>query len=165
MEKIAYHPIVEHSFFIGDYKFLNSFKKSMGNSEDIVIKPGISFGFSHPATTIMLQLLNDEWLSQKKRALDIGCGSGILSIFLERKGLKKIYAIDIDPYIIKETIDNVKNNVCKKKVIKVLLKDIFFLKKPFDLIVANVPINVHMLVATHIKRLLKKKVCYFVVVY
>ncbi|MCX7990859.1 MAG: 50S ribosomal protein L11 methyltransferase [Proteobacteria bacterium] len=122
--------------------------------EGVNICPGISFGFNHPATVIMLELLTEESSVRKVRALDIGVGSGILSIFLAKRGVRKIYSIDIDPYILKEAKRNIKNNIRKKRVINLLLKDISFLKKKFSLITANVPVNVHTLIADDVKRLL-----------
>ncbi len=90
------------------------------------------------------------------RALDVGSGSGLLSIFLIKKGLKKVYALDIDPYIIEEAKKNYKKNVAKKRAIRFLIKDLCFFKKRFPMILANVPINVHMLISCDVKRLLDK---------
>lgn len=94
--------------------------------------------------------------NKKFRALDIGCGSGILSIFLFKKGTKKIFSVDIDPFIIKEAKKNIRDNIMKKRAVKIFLKDISFFKKHFQLIIANVPINVHSLIRDDVKRLLTK---------
>ncbi len=131
---------------------------SLSNSH-INIKPGIAFGFDHPATLAMLHLLRDENFNKPvQRALDLGCGSGILSIYLSKvKNVKKIYALDIDPFVLKEAKSNFKSNIKKKRAAIFLLNDFSLLKEPFHIIVANVPINVHILLHSHISRLLTYK--------
>lgn len=73
------------------------------------LKPGPGFGdLSHPTTHLALDLLLP--LAFGKIVLDIGCGSGILSLAAAAAGAKHAYGIDIDPESIHHSIDNAKIN-------------------------------------------------------
>lgn len=134
------------------------FKRSgMVSKNHIIITPGVSFGYDHPATILMIKkLLNLSEFYKGKRILDVGAGTGILSLVMVKKGAKKIIGLDICPFVVKEAMKNVKKNHIKRKKIQILLKDISLLRKKFSFVVANVPINVHELVSTSIKKLLYK---------
>ncbi|HET8808723.1 MAG TPA: 50S ribosomal protein L11 methyltransferase, partial [Flavobacteriaceae bacterium] len=81
---------------------------------DIVIEPKMSFGTGHHATTYMMAqlILENEW--NGKSVLDMGCGTGVLAILTEKKGAKKIDAIDIDNWCYQNTLENVERNNCSK---------------------------------------------------
>jgi len=108
---------------------------------DIVIEPKMSFGTGHHETThLMIQQLLDLELSEKS-VLDMGCGTGILAIFAEKKGANKIDAIDIDPWCYENSIENTKKNGCNK--ISVYKGDASLLDgKDYDVIIANINRNV-----------------------
>jgi len=108
---------------------------------DIVIEPKMSFGTGHHETThMMIQHLLDLDLHDKK-ALDMGCGTGILAIFAEMKGAKPIDAIDIDNWCYQNSLENCDRNQCKH--ISVYEGDVSLLKnKKYDLIIANINRNI-----------------------
>ncbi|SEB77559.1 [LSU ribosomal protein L11P]-lysine N-methyltransferase [Tenacibaculum sp. MAR_2009_124] len=108
---------------------------------DIVIEPKMSFGTGHHETTyMMLQHLLDLDVSDKK-VLDMGCGTGILAIFVEMKGAKPIDAIDIDTWCYTNSLENVERNNCNN--ISVFEGDSLLLKdRKYDLIIANINRNI-----------------------
>ena len=110
---------------------------------DIVIEPKMSFGTGHHETThLMIQHLTDLDL-EKKTVLDMGCGTGILAIFAEMKGAKKLDAIDIDDWCYKNSLENVERNHCKN--ISVYKGDASLLEnKRYDVIIANINRNILM---------------------
>ncbi|MHB1197582.1 MAG: 50S ribosomal protein L11 methyltransferase [Lutibacter sp.] len=108
---------------------------------DIVIEPKMSFGTGHHETThMMVQHLLDLDVAGKK-VLDMGCGTGILSIFAEMKGAKPIDAIDIDNWCYQNSLENMERNNCKH--IAVYEGDASLLKnKKYELIIANINRNI-----------------------
>lgn len=79
---------------------------------DFILKPGPGFGdASHPSTRLVLQMM--EQAIQPGAVLDVGCGSGILSIAAAKLGGSPVYAIDIDPEAIRHTIENISINDIK----------------------------------------------------
>ena len=80
------------------------------NKKIIKIDPGAAFGTgSHPSTSLCLEKMENLFLS-KKKVLDIGSGSGILSITARCLGAKEISAIDNDYLAIKSTQSNYQLN-------------------------------------------------------
>ena len=76
------------------------------NKKIIKIDPGAAFGTgSHPSTYLCLEKMENFKLSGKK-VLDIGSGSGILSVTARSFGAKEICAIDNDYLAIKSTKTN-----------------------------------------------------------
>lgn len=66
------------------------------SGEVIELLPGAGFGdYSHPTTKLMVSLMASYIPHQI--VLDIGCGSGILSVAAAKMGAKKVFACDIDP--------------------------------------------------------------------
>jgi len=71
--------------------------------------PGPGFGdYSHPTTQLMLDLMPNQ--VKNKTVIDIGCGSGILSIAAYYLGAKDVYAVDIDSNALEHTLNNLQHN-------------------------------------------------------
>lgn len=69
------------------------------------LKPGPGFGdLSHPTTRLTLHLLGHQLENQT--VIDIGCGSGILTIAAAALGASKAYGIDIDPEALEHSREN-----------------------------------------------------------
>jgi len=117
------------------------FHENINLKYDIVIEPKMSFGTGHHETThMMVQHLIDLDLENKK-ALDMGCGTGILAIFAEMKGANPVDAIDIDNWCYQNSLENVERNKCKN--ISVFEGDSSLLiNKKYDVIIANINRNI-----------------------
>ncbi len=74
------------------------------------VNPGMSFGTgSHETTKLCIEAL-EKIIKEGDSVLDLGCGSGILSIISMMLGAKKAYAVDIDPNAVDIAINNAKMN-------------------------------------------------------
>ncbi|MCE1248910.1 MAG: 50S ribosomal protein L11 methyltransferase [Firmicutes bacterium] len=72
------------------------------------IEPRMAFGSGFHPTTRLTILLEEKYVKPGVKVLDMGCGSGILSILASMLGAGRIYAVDNDPIAIRETEENVK---------------------------------------------------------
>jgi ribosomal protein L11 methyltransferase len=108
---------------------------------EIIIEPNMAFGTGNHETTatIVESILQNDLTG--KTILDMGCGTGILSILASMKGAKHITAIDIDKWSYEGTKENAKLNNIKN--IDIFLGDAQLLNhQKFDLIFANIHKNV-----------------------
>jgi len=75
-----------------------------GPSLSFRMKPGPGFGdLSHPTTRLMLHLMPAHIHSP---VIDIGCGSGVLSLAARKRGAPFVYGVDIDPDILAHAKEN-----------------------------------------------------------
>lgn len=105
----------------------------------IEIDPGMAFGTgTHPSTQMCLQFLEEviPFLPENPSVLDVGTGSGILTIAARKMGVEKIAAIDIDPVAISCARANARANRAGRGIsFRTGTPD--GLKASFDLVVAN----------------------------
>ncbi len=74
----------------------------------VVIDPGRAFGTgAHPTTMLCIELLAD---IGRGSLLDVGCGSGVLSIAALRLGFAPVVAVDVDPVAVDVTRANAAAN-------------------------------------------------------
>jgi methylase of polypeptide subunit release factors len=91
-----------------------------------------------PYTLALAEQLSDKGAT---RALDIGCGSGMIAILLALQGVAEVWAVDIDAQAIAATAANALLNRVAQRVTP-LASDVYKALPPglrFDLIVANPP--------------------------
>jgi ribosomal protein L11 methyltransferase len=87
----------------------------------VVIDPGRAFGTGgHPTTQLCLQLLQDE---ERGSVLDVGCGSGVLSIAAAKLGFAPVVAIDFDEQAVEATMRNAADNGVQVEVARADLRD------------------------------------------
>ena len=80
-------------------------------SEKIIeIDPGMAFGTGTHATTRMCIELIEKYLKPEHSFMDVGCGSGILSIAAGLCGCRKVYGFDIDPDAVRVAEENIRKN-------------------------------------------------------
>ena len=89
-----------------------TWKEYKATVTDIVLNldPGMAFGTGHhPTTRACLEML-EEHVKPGTRMLDVGCGSGILSIAAAKLGAGGVVGIEIDPVGVGVARSNVKHN-------------------------------------------------------
>ncbi|MDP8254595.1 MAG: 50S ribosomal protein L11 methyltransferase [Candidatus Alcyoniella australis] len=105
-------------------------------SELLVIDPGMAFGTGgHESTRLMLRLL-DERIARGDvtSVLDVGCGSGILSIACAKLGVARVDGCDTDP----EAVSASRENAVANGVQVGWAGSIEEFPGPYDLVLANI---------------------------
>jgi ribosomal protein L11 methyltransferase len=104
----------------------------------IDLDPGMAFGTGlHPTTRLCLLALEERAArGPLGRALDVGCGSGILSIAAVRLGATRARGLDIDPIAVEATDANARHNRVGKRV-RAREGTLPSGDGPFDLVLAN----------------------------
>ena len=68
-----------------------------GGRKQVILDPGLTFGTgAHPSTQMVMEAM-EHTVAPGARCLDLGSGSGILSITALRLGAEKAVGVDIDP--------------------------------------------------------------------
>ena len=83
-----------------------------GHEKDVVLQidPGITFGTGkHETTQLCIKALG-KYLKGGEKVLDVGCGSGILSMVALKKGAKVVTGTDIDPACVDAVRENLTRN-------------------------------------------------------
>jgi len=85
----------------------------------VKIDPGMAFGTgTHPTTQLCLELMEKEYANQPPTCvIDVGCGSGILSIAAIKLGTPTVLGVDIDAGSVKNSRENADANKVEDELI------------------------------------------------
>ena len=128
----------------------------------LILDPGLTFGTGNHATTRMCLTALEKTVRGGERVLDVGCGSGILSIAAVRLGAASALAVDIDPQCLTVARDNAALNNIGPDTYTVrvgdLLTDEAFrasLGGGYDLLLANIVADVIIALAPLVRTLVR----------
>ena len=118
----------------------------------ISIDPGMAFGTGHHPTTRMCMELLEQLIEPGCRVLDLGCGSGILSILAAKLGASDVFGLEIDPIAAAVAESNVRENGVHDvvEIREATLPNPRAVPGGYDLLVANVSAKVITDLAEHI---------------
>ena len=128
---------------------------------DLLIDPALAFGSGHHESTNMCLALLSELARDGMSALDVGCGSGILSIAMKKLGAK-VSACDTDEQAVSATQQNAEKNGVQ--IDKIWLGSVSSpneqgssaaAQPQFDLVVANIIADVILILSADLKKALK----------
>ena len=119
----------------------------------MLIEPKMSFGTGHHQTTHMMIQWLLETPSNHADVLDMGCGTGILGILAGMRGAKSVHGIDVDTWCIENTLENAQRNGV---VMTADLGGSEVLSGTYDLIIANINLNVLLADIAHYEKALRK---------
>lgn len=116
----------------------------------VTLDPGMAFGTgTHPTTQLCLEWLealqssNPEGLPPYRTLIDIGCGSGILSIAALKLGVERALAVDVDAVAVRSSLENAQTNGVADRIevgfgsVAEIHLGMFSLQKG-DIVVANI---------------------------
>jgi ribosomal protein L11 methyltransferase len=110
----------------------------------ILLDPGLVFGTgTHPTTRDCLEALETAACSKQiKTVLDLGTGTGLLSLAAARLGSKRVVAVDLNLLAARTTVRNVQLNQLEDRVVIVQAKAEDVIAYPADLLIANIHYDV-----------------------
>jgi ribosomal protein L11 methyltransferase len=118
---------------------------------------------THETTKMCLELLEDN-MKLGDDVLDLGCGSGILSVAAKLLGAESVTAVDFDPVSVKATTENAAiNDVKINAVLGDVLNDANLFNsiklsddKRYDIVLANIVADVLISIAPKVRDLISR---------
>jgi ribosomal protein L11 methyltransferase len=99
---------------LGKVTIVPAWEEYQEKAGEVVIRidPGMAFGTgTHETTRLVMKIMQDV-ITGGEKVLDVGCGSGILSICASKLGALSCNAYDIDPVAVKVTRENAVTSGC-----------------------------------------------------
>lgn len=128
---------------IGGIRFVHPWD-SVLQTGDLLLDPSVVFGSGlHPTSATCVEFMSGLIKSgDVHRALDLGSGTGILSMAAAFSGVRKITAVEKNRLAYKVTRENVKLNGFEE-IIEVCLGEArVYLDRPAEMVMANLPFSV-----------------------
>ena len=123
-----------------------SWKAYEPKETEVVLKldPGMAFGTGHHPTTRTCLALLEGLIRPGMDVLDVGCGSGILSILAAKLGAGTVLGIDNDPVAGRVAQSNVIENgvASKARIVEGSLQSLVIKSDSYDVVVANISAKV-----------------------
>lgn len=157
-----------HTFSIGDLYIKPTWEEvteEMKGHPVLSIDPGTAFGTgSHETTRLVIKQIQ-KYVKEGMEVLDVGCGSGILSVVALKYGAKHAFGTDLDPNAIIASEENSEVNGIKPEQFKVIEGNIIDDPKvqedagfeKYDIVVANILADVLEPLSKEITQHMKKE--------
>lgn len=121
----------------------------------VAIDPGMAFGTgTHESTALCIELL-EKYISKGCRVIDVGCGSGILSVVAAKLGAGVVEAYDLQAEAVDITRENAKLNGVDRVVKAQRANLLDAAKDRVDIIVSNIVADVIIRMSPRAARHLK----------
>lgn len=127
---------------LGKVTIVPAWEKYDAKEGEVIIRmdPGMAFGTGTHETTRLVMRIMQDLIVGGERVLDVGTGSGILSICASKLGAKSCNAYDIDPVAVKVAQENALEDGCDNITVGVsdLLRGVDLSGGKYDFCVANI---------------------------
>lgn len=154
--KKYYHP-VRISRYLTIVPSWETYETADSEEKVITLDPGMAFGTgTHPTTRLTLQAL-EVTLRGGETVLDVGTGSGVLSIASKYLGADTVYAFDLDEVAVRSAKENMALNPVADDVQVSANNLLNGIDTEADVIVANILADIILLLIDDAYRLLKPK--------
>ena len=122
----------------------------------VEIDPGLAFGTgTHETTSLCVEFL-EKYAQNKKKLLDIGCGSGILMLIGKKLGVEKVVGIDIDEKVNDVVLENFSKNGINENFQVIIGNLVDDVNEKYDLVVSNILGDVLEKLLEDIEKILEK---------
>ena len=148
--KLIIRPIWVDDYDAGDRKVLN-------------LEPGIAFGTgTHETTRLCLEAL-ENYITDDTHMLDVGCGSGILSVAGMLLGAKDATGVDIDKLAVKVAIENGKLNGFQYPEYNMIVGNLIDrVSGKYSVVTANIVADAIIMLTPDVKNFLAEDAIYIV---
>ncbi|MFR9503412.1 MAG: 50S ribosomal protein L11 methyltransferase [Rikenellaceae bacterium] len=109
---------------------------------EVVIMPKMSFGTGHHATTYLMADMISTFKLKGLKGLDMGSGTGVLSIIAVKYGASAMDAIDIDEWADENCRENILQNGVEQQITPMLGDASLLAGRSYDFILANINRNI-----------------------
>ncbi len=137
---------------VGEFYIFPSWYSPKEGKINLKIDPALAFGSGHHETTQSCLEAISKYVKPKTKALDVGCGSGILALAMAKKGAI-VDICDTDELAIKESIKNAQLNEVEFN--KSWVGSAGMALEKYDIVTANIVADVLLMIANDLKKRLK----------
>lgn len=146
-KKLLIRPTWEEEYEAGDRKVLH-------------LEPGLAFGTgTHETTRLCMELL-EEYIQSGDDVLDVGCGSGILSVAALLLGAEKAVGVDIDALAVKTALQNAVINHVEDRFTCICGDLTDKVSGQYNIVVANIVADVIILLTKDIEQFMHSDTIY-----
>ena len=124
------------------------------------LEPGVAFGTgTHETTRLCLEAL-EKYTRKGARMLDVGCGSGILSVAALLLGAESATGIDIDELAVKASVENAERNGVADRYTGIHGNLADKAKGKYDIITANIVADAILMLSGDIEKFMDENTVY-----
>ncbi len=146
-KKLLIRPTWEDEYEAGERKVLH-------------LEPGLAFGTgTHETTRLCMELL-EKYVKPGFTVLDVGCGSGILSVAALLLGAERAVGVDIDPLAVKTAVQNAEINHVADRFTGIFGDLTEKVSGKYNIVVANIVADVIILLTKDIEQYMHRDTVY-----
>lgn len=124
------------------------------------LEPGLAFGTgTHETTRLCMELL-ETYVRPGAAVLDVGCGSGILSVASLLLGASSAVGVDIDELAVKTAVQNAQRNGVEARFQGICGNLTEQVEGSFDIVVANIVADVILVLTKDVRRFMRPDTVY-----
>ena len=146
-EKLLIRPTWRDEIDAGDRKIIN-------------IDPGLAFGTGNHETTRLCLAQLERYVTESSTLLDVGCGSGILSIAGVLLGAERAFGVDIDPTAVRTAKENAELNNVSDKCTFVAGNLTDKVEGTYDVVAANIVADAIIMLSKDIRKFMNENSVY-----
>lgn len=134
--------------------------KDSGGRTVLDLDPGLAFGTgTHETTRLCMELL-EQYVRPGMNVLDVGCGSGILSVAALLLGADKAVGVDIDELAVKTAVENAEINHVENRFTGICGNLTDQVTGTYDIVVANIVADVIIMLTKDVEQFMKPDTVY-----